>query len=111
MMMIWSAFWMVASRWAMTSAVLPRLMLRKLRCTAISRWRQLRSGGLTAEAVIARAREMHEEIAGARTRDSLRWPQCGMGEGNAMNIRDIEDFVETMFVRMDEYIEELASGA
>ena len=76
-----------------------------------ARWRQLRSGGLTAEAVIARAREMHGEIAGARTRDSLRWPQCGMGEGNAMNIRDIEDFVETMFVRMDEYIEELASGA
>ena len=36
MMMIWSAFWMVASRWAMTSAVLPQLMLRKLRCTAIS---------------------------------------------------------------------------
>ena len=76
-----------------------------------ARWRQLRSGGLTAEAVIARAREMHEEIAGARMRDSLRWPQCGMGEGNAMNIRDIEDFVETMFARMDEYIEELASGA
>ena len=76
-----------------------------------ARWRQLRSGGLTAEAVIARAREMHGEIAGARMRDSLRWPQCGMGEGNAMNIRDIEDFVETMFVRMDEYIEELASGA
>ena len=54
---------------------------------------------------------MHGEIAGARMRDSLRWPQCGMGEGNAMNIRDIEDFVETMFVRMDAYIEELASDA
>ena len=76
-----------------------------------ARWRELRASGLTAEAVIARAREMHEEIAGARMRDSLRWPQCGMGEGNAMNIRDIEDFVETMFVRMDAYIEELASDA
>ncbi len=80
------------------------------RATA-ERWRELRENGLTAEAVIARAREMHDQIEGARMRDSLRWSQCGMGEGNAMNIRDIEDFVETMFVRMDEYIEELASGA
>ncbi len=76
----------------------------------VERWRELRADGLTAEAVIARAREMHAEIEGARARDSLRWPECGMGEGNAMNIRDIERFVETMFVRMDAYIEELSGG-
>ena len=64
---------------------------------------------LTAEAVIARAREMHEEIAGARMRDSLRWPQCGMGEGNAMNIRDIEDFIHTTLMRMDTFVEGLGA--
>lgn len=75
-----------------------------------ARWRELRAEGLTAEAVVARARQMRAEIEGALVRDSLRWPQCGMGEGNAMNIRDIESFVETMFLRMDAYIEELSGG-
>ena len=81
-------------------------------CAAVrARWAQLRAGVADGDAIVDRAREMHAQIQGALARDSLRWPQCGMGEGNAMNIRDIEDFVETMFVRMDEYIEELASGA
>ncbi len=72
-----------------------------------ARWAELRTDAASAERIIARAREMHAEIQGARMRDSRRWPQCGMGEGNAMNIRDIEDFVEIAVERMDEYVEGL----
>ncbi len=72
-----------------------------------ARWSKLRATAVDVEAILTRARELHAGIQGARMRDSLRWPMCGMGEGNAMNIRDIERFIETMIERMDAYTEDL----
>ncbi len=79
-------------------------------CAAVrARWAQLRAGVADGDAIVDRAREMHAQIQGALARDSLRWPQCGMGEGNAMNIRDIEDFIHTTLMRMDTFVEGLGA--
>ena len=72
------------------------------------RWQQLRDGGIDAERLIARAKQIHAEIYPAIQRDTLRWPECGMGEGNAANILDIEDYLRRNIARIDEYIQQLA---
>ena len=73
------------------------------------RWEELRSGPIREEALIARAKEIFEGIYPAIRRDARRWPEGGMGEGNAANIRDIEDFIRITIPRIDEYIETLGT--
>ena len=72
-----------------------------------ARWRELRAGAITREALIERARAMHAPLWGALERDSARWPECGMGEGNARNILDIEQFIENVLPRIDAFVAEL----
>lgn len=79
------------------------------RAAVRARWALLRETVADEQAIIARAQQLHLSIQGARERDSQRWPQCGMGEGNAMNIRDIEEFLRVTLARMDEYIEALGA--
>lgn len=71
------------------------------------RWRTLRKGTINEENLIGRARELFSGLYPAILRDSVRWPQCGMGEGSAANIRDIEDYVRMILPRMDGWIESL----
>lgn len=40
-------------------------------------------------------------------RDALRWPESGMGNRSAANIRDVEDFFWQIIPRMDLYISSL----
>lgn len=69
-----------------------------------ARWAELRSGPVTEENILARANALFEALYPAILRDSDRWPECGMGEGSAANIRDIEDYVRTMLPRLDGWI-------
>ena len=78
-------------------------MLRRIQ----SRWAELRSGPIQAEIILSRAQEMHRTIFAAIERDSLRWPNGGLGEGNAANILDIRHFLEAMIPEMDAFISEL----
>ena len=71
------------------------------------RWQQLRDGVIDEDALIRRAQELHLAIYPAIERDTLRWPQCGMGEGNAANILDIEEYIRTNIARIDEYTAQL----
>lgn len=71
------------------------------------RWQALRSSVITQEQLIARAHALHDPLFEAIERDSIRWPQGGMGEGNAVNIRDIESYIREMIPRMDAYIASL----
>ena len=71
------------------------------------RWAALRSGAITEERLIARAYELYTPLFAAIERDSVRWPECGMGNGNAVNIRDIESYIREILPRMDEYIAHL----
>ncbi len=66
-----------------------------------TRWEELRKGGLSENRILSMADELFERLYLAILRDSERWPACGMGDGNATNIRDIEDFVRVMLRRMD----------
>lgn len=72
-----------------------------------TRWRELRAGAITEENILDHARALFDGLYPAILRDGERWPECGMGEGNAANIRDIEDYVHTMLSRMDGWIEAL----
>jgi len=69
------------------------------------RWRALRAGPLREEAILERARALFEGIYPALLRDTERWPACGMGEGSAANIRDIEDAVRVTLARVDGWME------
>jgi len=74
-----------------------------------NRWAELRRGPVQEENILARAQDMHRRIFAAIERDSVRWPECGLGEGNAVNILDIRQFVEEMIPEMDLFISQLAS--
>ena len=73
----------------------------------IRRYRQLRENGIDVESITAAARAIHEPIYAAIVRDGKRWPECGMGDGNADNIRDIETSLHDILYRMDKWIEAL----
>ncbi len=74
-----------------------------------SRWEELRSGILAGDIVLRRARALFSSLYPAILRDSERWPACGMGEGSAANIRDIEDYFQVILPRMDGWILSLTS--
>lgn len=72
-----------------------------------TRWTQLRATVLQEEALIARAHARFDPLYEALERDTLRWPNCGMGEGNALNIRDIEQFFRENLRQVDDFIQSL----
>jgi len=74
------------------------------------RWLQLRSGPLQKEKLIQRAHELYDPLFEAIQRDSHRWPLSGMGNGNALNIRDIEGYFNEILPRIDTYVETLGTG-
>lgn len=72
-----------------------------------ARWAALRGSVITEEKLIARAQELFWPLFEAIERDALRWPESGMGNGNAANIRDVEEFFWQIIPRMDIYISNL----
>lgn len=66
-----------------------------------ARWTELRAGSITEARILDRARGLFDALYPAILRDTQRWPACGMGEGSAANIRDIEDFIRVTLARMD----------
>ena len=68
-----------------------------------ARWRALRAGPVTEQNILSRANALFEALYPAILRDTARWPACGMGEGSAANIRDIEDYVRAALARLDGY--------
>ena len=73
----------------------------------VRRWQQLRATVLQEEALIARAHALYDPLYEALERDTQRWPECGMGQGNALNIHDIEDYIRTTLVDLDAWMETL----
>ncbi len=69
-----------------------------------ARYQELRNTIFSEEYVFSMAREMHEPIYAAIVRDGKRWPECGMGDGNANNLRDISASVRQIIPLMDEFI-------
>ena len=72
-----------------------------------SRWEELRSGAITYETIVNKAYELYLPLQDALARDNARWPESGMGDGNALHIRDIEVFVKGMLPRVDEFVRTL----
>lgn len=72
-----------------------------------ARWTELRAGPITEASILERARGLFDGLYPAVLRDTQRWPACGMGEGSAANIRDIEDFVRVTLARMDGMLKEM----
>lgn len=72
-----------------------------------ARWSALRAGAITQTNILSRAHALFDSLYPAIERDTQRWPACGMGEGNATNIRDIEDYIRVMLPRMDGWIASL----
>ncbi len=68
-----------------------------------ARWRALRAGPVTEENLLSHARALFGALYPAILRDTARWPECGMGEGSAANLRDIEDYVRAALTRLDGY--------
>jgi len=66
-----------------------------------ARWAELRAGPITEERILDKAHALFESLYPAILRDTARWPACGMGEGSAANIRDIEDYIRVTLARMD----------
>lgn len=64
-------------------------------------WAGLRAGPITEERILGKAHALFDALYPAILRDTARWPGCGMGEGSAANIRDIEDFIRVTLARMD----------
>lgn len=75
-----------------------------------TRWDELRETVIREEFLTARAHALYDPLYDALQRDTLRWPDCGMGEGNAFNIRDIEQFIRENLIQMDEFIGSLQSS-
>ncbi len=68
------------------------------------RWKQLRSTVITPEYLMRMANGIYDPLADAIWRDSLRWPESGMGEGNAVNIRDLEEYFSRIIPRIDAWV-------
>ncbi len=75
-----------------------------------ARYQALRDTLFTEEYVMTLARGMHEPIYAAIVRDGKRWPECGMGDGNANNLRDIAASVRQIIPLMDQYIASLGEA-
>ena len=73
------------------------------------RWRELRRETIALEGLLERAHELYAPLRSAIERDSARWPSCGMGNGNAANIRDIEAYFRAILPRMDAFVSGLAA--
>ena len=73
------------------------------------RWQAMRAEAITEENILHYARTLHDFLYPAIERDTLRWPHCGMGEGNAANIRDIEAYLAYILPRMDAWAENLTN--
>lgn len=71
------------------------------------RWSEWRSTFLTEENLIRRAHALYDPLYDALERDTQRWPECGMGNGNALNITDIEDYIRTTLADLDSYLQTL----
>jgi len=69
-----------------------------------NRWQALRAVAITEEKLIDMAHAIYTPLTAAIDRDSIRWPACGMGNGNAVNIRDIESYIRETLPKMDEFI-------
>lgn len=74
-----------------------------------ARWAHLRRTVIQEELLIARANALFDPLYEAIERDTLRWPECGLGNGNAFNIRDIETYIRQILPLMDAYIAGLVS--
>ena len=75
------------------------------------RWAQLRQTVIQEDILISRAHALFDPLYEALQRDNERWPECGLGNGNAFNIRDIEEYFREILPMMDEYISSLVSPA
>ncbi len=73
-----------------------------------SRWRELRRSAITRENLMAMAHAIYDPLREAIDRDSLRWPECGMGEGNALNIRDLDSYFAAILPRIDAWVDGLS---
>ena len=74
-----------------------------------NRWTQLRQTVIQEDLLVARANALFDPLFEALERDNERWPECGLGNGNAFNIRDIEAYFREILPRMDAYIGSLIS--
>ena len=72
-----------------------------------SRWYKLRLGPLSDENLIGLAEDMFCDVAPAVERDSHRWPQCGMGDGNNTDVSDITGYIKYALPLVDDYVEAL----
>ena len=66
-----------------------------------ARWAELRASSINEEQILEKAHALFDTLYPAILQDTVRWPACGMGEGNAANIRDIEDYIRVALARMD----------
>ena len=69
------------------------------------RWDELRASVLTEERLIARAHALFDPLALALERDNERWPESGLGNGNAVNIDDIEEYIRVTLEDLDAFLE------
>ena len=66
-----------------------------------ARWTELRAGPINEKQILEKAHALFDGLYPAILQDTTRWPACGMGEGSATNIRDIEDYIRVALARMD----------
>ena len=72
-----------------------------------SRWEALRRETITEENITQKAYSLYLPLQSALERDTARWSQSGMGDGNAQHIRDIEVFIRNILPRIDEFVRSL----
>lgn len=68
------------------------------------RWQHLRKTVLTEENILTRAHALYDPLYDALERDNQRWPECGMGNGNAVNIDDIEAYIRVTLADLDAFL-------
>lgn len=71
------------------------------------RWQHLRATVLQEEAILKRANALFDPIYDALERDTQRWPESGMGDGNAVNILDLEEYISATLLDMDGFVQGL----
>ncbi len=80
-----------------------------LNAAIAKRWNHLRRTVITREGLMARAYAIYDPLAEAIDRDSLRWPESGMGNGNAVNIRDLDSYFREILPAMDAWVDALGT--